>query len=75
MTAHAMPHDDAPPGRRFGLPVCPRCSDVLLAPAVSEHVDETLVRHFWACESCGHEFETAVRLTPGPVRRRSASIF
>ncbi len=42
---------------------------MLLAPAVSEHVNENLVRHFWTCESCGYGFHTSVRLTAGPVRR------
>ena len=53
--------------RHFGLSCCPNCNDVMLAPAASEHVNEREVRHFWACEACGHEFTTAVRLRSGRI--------
>jgi uncharacterized protein with PIN domain len=49
-----------PPFPRVGTR-CPSCSDMLLAPAASEYVNEREVRHFWSCESCGHELETSVR--------------
>ena len=39
---------------------CPQCSEWLLAPDWSEHVNERSVRHTWACESCGYAFETTV---------------
>jgi transcription elongation factor Elf1 len=42
---------------------CPRCDDVMVAPARSQHVKETVVRHHWRCESCGHQFRTSVRLS------------
>jgi transcription elongation factor Elf1 len=47
--------------QRFGQP-CPKCNDILLAPAMSEHVNENLVRHVWLCDSCGHQFQTSVVL-------------
>lgn len=53
--------------RRFAFPACPRCNDVLIAAAASEHVSEKQVRHLWSCDSCGHEFATSVRL-PLPPR-------
>jgi len=75
MTAPLMTQGSPPTMRRFGPPACPKCSDVLLAPAVSEHVNENIVRHFWACESCGHEFETTVRLFSKPSRRRAVAFY
>jgi RNase P subunit RPR2 len=42
---------------------CPRCDDVMVAPARSQHVKENVVRHWWRCESCGHQFRTSVRLS------------
>lgn len=39
---------------------CPQCSASLLAPSWSEHLNERCVRHTWACDACGYEFETAV---------------
>ncbi len=48
--------------RRFALPSCPKCDDLLLAPAASEFVSKREVRHRWSCEACGHEFSTSVRL-------------
>jgi hypothetical protein len=41
---------------------CAQCSDVLIAPIWSEHVNERRVRHVWACEACGYEFETMVHI-------------
>ena len=48
--------------RRIALPSCPSCNDLVFAPAASEFVSKTRVRHIWACEACGHEFATSVRL-------------
>ncbi len=42
---------------------CPRCDDVMVAPARSQHVKEDVVRHHWRCEACGHQFRTSVRLS------------
>jgi RNase P subunit RPR2 len=52
---------DAP--RRFALPLCPQCNDLLFAPAASEYVNRSRVRHVWSCDDCGHEFSTSVRLS------------
>jgi transcription elongation factor Elf1 len=43
--------------------ICPRCDDVMVAPARSQHVKEDVIRHWWHCESCGHQFRTTVRLS------------
>jgi RNase P subunit RPR2 len=43
--------------------ICPECQDLIVAAAMSQHINEDVVRHFWACESCGHEFRTTVHLT------------
>jgi RNase P subunit RPR2 len=49
---------------------CPQCHDLLVAAAMSQHVEEDVVRHWWTCESCGHEFGTTVRLHPLPAEAR-----
>jgi len=41
---------------------CPECHDLVVAAAKSQHVAEGVVRHWWSCDSCGHEFRTTVRL-------------
>jgi hypothetical protein len=46
---------------------CPRCDDLMVAPARSQHVQNDLVRHWWSCETCGHEFRTTVRLPALPA--------
>jgi hypothetical protein len=35
----------------------------MVAPARAQHVKEELIRHWWRCESCGHQFRTSVRLS------------
>ncbi|MGA2124820.1 MAG: hypothetical protein ABSG76_01585 [Xanthobacteraceae bacterium] len=42
---------------------CGQCRDSLVGPEWSEHVSEQCVRHFWSCDSCGHQFTTTVRLS------------
>jgi len=49
---------------------CPQCHDLLVAAAMSQHVEEDVVRHWWTCESCGHEFGTTVQLRPLPAEAR-----
>ncbi len=50
---------------------CPQCNDLMVAAAMSQHVSEDTVYHLWACESCGYEFRTMVRLrTTSPESRR-----
>jgi ribosomal protein L37AE/L43A len=41
---------------------CEKCDARLIAPIWSEYVSESLVRHFWSCESCGHQFVTSAYL-------------
>ena len=52
-------------GRHYFYPrsFCPRCDDVMVAPARSQHVKEDVIRHWWRCESCRHQFRTTVRLS------------
>jgi RNase P subunit RPR2 len=47
----------------YARSLCPRCDDVMVAPARSQHVKEHVIRHTWRCESCGHQFRTSVRLS------------
>jgi RNase P subunit RPR2 len=46
---------------------CPECHDLMVAATQSQHVDKNVVRHWWSCESCGHEFRTTVRLPALPL--------
>ena len=46
---------------------CPVCRDMLVAATNSQHVTRNVVRHWWACESCGFEFDTMVRLPALPA--------
>jgi hypothetical protein len=39
----------------------------MVAPARSQHVKHDLVRHWWSCETCGHEFRTTVQLPTLPA--------
>jgi uncharacterized protein with PIN domain len=41
---------------------CILCNDSVIAPNLSEYASERHVRHFWSCESCGHQFETSEHL-------------
>ena len=46
---------------------CPECHDLMVAATKSQHVNTDMVRHWWSCESCGHEFRTTVRLRALPA--------
>jgi hypothetical protein len=46
--------------RPFALTSCPNCLETQIAPLASEYVGEGRVRHFWACDGCGHEFKTSI---------------
>jgi RNase P subunit RPR2 len=52
----------SPRAENFVRSYCPRCNDLMVAPARSQHVNHDVVRHWWSCETCGHEFRTTVRL-------------
>jgi hypothetical protein len=58
--------------RRIALPACPKCNELAFAPTASEFVSRSHVRHFWSCETCGHEFSTSVTL---PVCRAGGPPF
>ena len=47
--------------RSLAMRACPHCYQLAVAPEASEFVSEDKVRHFWSCDSCGHEFATSVR--------------
>ncbi|MPZ58528.1 MAG: hypothetical protein GEU91_18950 [Rhizobiales bacterium] len=51
--------------RYLERPACPCCGDTLLAAEASVLVERSLIRHSWSCDTCGHPFETAVRLSLG----------
>ena len=46
-------------------PACPRCGDTLMAAAGAELAARGYIRNSWVCDSCGHDFVTAVRLSAG----------
>jgi transcription elongation factor Elf1 len=72
MVGQAETHRTTIASRRIALPSCPHCNDLVFAPAASEFVSKTRVRHIWSCEACGHEFSTSVRLFVD-AREHSAS--
>ena len=46
----------------FSVPArCPQCGDLMVAPLLSEFVEDGEIRHHWACEVCG---ETSVTTIP-----------
>lgn len=65
MKALAAARVTAPYARPVVRPSCPHCNDVLFAATVSVHVHDDDIRHWWACETCGHEFMTTVSSTRG----------
>ena len=46
----------------FQRPACPRCGDMLFAATATEFLGQGNIRHTWTCETCDHEFRTAVAL-------------
>ena len=46
----------------FGV-ACTNCGEAVIAPYWSQFVCQEQVRHFWICEACGHQFDTAVELS------------
>lgn len=41
---------------------CPKCGELLNAPAYSEFLKRDNVRHTWICNKCDYEFETLIWL-------------
>lgn len=73
MASHSVPNTAPIQAGRFGVPFCPECGEMLLAPRDSAHVNENVVRHLWNCEDCGYEFKTSVRLMSKPRREQTLS--
>jgi DNA-directed RNA polymerase subunit M/transcription elongation factor TFIIS len=48
----------------FGRPDCPRCGSVLLVAEQSAFNLNGGIRHDWACDDCGEEFATSIRVLP-----------
>lgn len=44
----------------FRRPSCPVCGDSLFAATATEFNAQGRIVHTWTCESCAHEFQTAV---------------
>jgi len=61
MTLQSAAMVSMPPS--FAMRACPHCRQPVVAPEASEFVSEDKVRHFWSCDSCGHDFATSVRFT------------
>lgn len=51
-----------PEARPFGMRPCTHCDEWVVAPEASEFMGNGKIRHIWSCDSCGHQFETTVRL-------------
>ena len=64
MTPQILGHGTREFRRYLERPICPRCGDPLLAAEASALVARGLIRNSWSCDSCGHDFVTAVRLSP-----------
>jgi predicted RNA-binding Zn-ribbon protein involved in translation (DUF1610 family) len=67
-TLTATPFTSAP--ARVHLHACPSCGAAALAPKTSEFLGEREVRHTWACDDCGHDFRTAIRIDRRMRERR-----
>jgi hypothetical protein len=51
------------PARPLSAPACcPHCGDWMVAPLVSEFVEDGEIRHHWACEACGQASTTSIPL-------------
>ena len=48
--------------RYLSSPSCPRCGNFMLAAEASEFLHDGHIRHSWACESCGQEFQTKIEV-------------
>lgn len=56
----------------FQLPTCPHCGDTMFAATATEYAGNGRIHHSWSCESCQHEFRTAVEMPlhlQRPLRR------
>jgi len=46
----------------LGRPNCPRCGEMLFAATATEFLGDGYICNSWSCESCDHEFNTAVKV-------------
>jgi hypothetical protein len=46
----------------FQRPACPRCGDMLFAAYATEFLGHGKILNNWSCETCDHEFRTAIAL-------------
>ncbi len=53
--------------RYFARCPCPKCGEVLSAPAYSEFLKHYNVRHTWMCDKCDYDFETLIWLNIPPA--------
>ena len=51
----------------LGRPACPRCGDMLFAAVATEFRGKGRIHNSWICDSCDHEFCTAVQID-GPAK-------
>lgn len=61
-TATPFESAHAPTAAQVGLHACPHCGAAVLAPETSEFIGARQVRHTWACDDCGQDFRTAIRI-------------
>jgi DNA-directed RNA polymerase subunit RPC12/RpoP len=54
----------APSMMELRRPKCPRCGSILLVAEQSAFNLDGRIRHAWACDDCGNEFVTSIRLPP-----------
>ena len=50
------------PGYFAAVTRCPHCSESVIAPVLSEFVEDRKILHHWHCDACAHVFATEVRL-------------
>ncbi len=49
--------------RAFAAPThCPHCGDLMIAPFMSEFVEDGEIRHHWECDACGEPSITSIPL-------------
>ena len=51
----------------LGRPACPRCGEMLFAAVATEFRGKGRIHNSWVCDSCDHEFCTAVQIK-GPAK-------
>jgi formylmethanofuran dehydrogenase subunit E len=50
--------------RGFATPTrCSHCGEAMIAPVMSEFVEDGEIRHHWKCDACGEASSTSIPLT------------